>query len=290
LHKRNRLALMMIILFFVFSIGQAYGLSEISLSARYICHVEQNVQGNGFFNSYVKNYVPNMSLSNIAHGSGGYDHESKLDSRNGAKYDETNAEYTLVTDIGTTLIESMDFAYAPISMQISKYSRPIAFQSKGSEATEVKNYRSGISMNARFNYADTLSKNLSGELYWKRVDNIDTEDYFQSTLDDESRTKLNFEAAFSGSGHVGAVDSEGISQGTELLIDEDYRGTYYITKNMSHNEVYTLKRLTDEWLPCCSGGFSDMNVLDKKPFKSATGVFDCTCYVAPTSAEFPRVY
>ncbi|MDQ1283136.1 MAG: hypothetical protein QG666_926, partial [Euryarchaeota archaeon] len=38
------------------------------------------------------------------------------------------------------------------------------------------------------------------------------------------------------------------------------------------------------------GGFSDMNVLDKKPFKSATGVFDCTCYVAPTIAEFPRVY
>lgn len=290
MHKRNGHILIMVILFSVFFIGQAYGLSEISLSTRHIFHVDQDVQGNGFFNSYVKTDVPNLSLSNMAHGSGSFDHESKIDSRNGAKYDETNDEYSLVTDRGTTLIESTDFAYAPISMQMGQYSRPISFQSKGSEETCVKNYYSGISMNARFNYADTLSKNLSGELYWKLVDNLDTSDFSQSTLDVESRTKLNFEAAFSGSGHVGAVDSEGISQGTELLIDEDYRGTYYITKNMSHKEIYTLKRLTDDWLPCCSGGFSDMNVLDKKPFKSAAGVFDCTCYVAPTSAEFPRVY
>jgi hypothetical protein len=280
----------MIILFSVFFIGQAYGLAEISLSTRHIYHVDQDVQGNGFFNSYVKTDVPNLSLSNMAHGSGNIDHESKIDSRNGAKYDETNDEYSLVTDRGTTLIESLDFAYAPISMQMGQYSRPISFQSKGSEETRVKNYYSGISMNARFNYADTLSKNLSGELYWKLVDNLDTSDVSVSNLDVESKTKLNFEAAFSGNGHVSAVDSKKVSQETELLIDEDYRGTYYITKNVSHNEVITLKRSTDDWLPCCSGGFSDMNILDKKPFKSATGIFDCNCYIAPTSAEFPRVY
>ena len=37
-------------------------------------------------------------------------------------------------------------------------------------------------------------------------------------------------------------------------------------------------------------GFADMQLLDKKAFKSATGVFDCTCFKAPTVAQFPRVY
>jgi len=289
LHTSKRLILI-IIMFSIFCVGMACSLSEISLSMRHIYHLDQDVQGNGFFNTYSKTDVTNLSVSNIAHGSGSFDHASNIDSRNGVKYDDTNDEYSLVTDRGTALIESTDFAYAPVSMQMGHYSRPISFQSKGSEETCVNNYYSGISMNARFSYADTLSKNLSGELYWKRVDNIDTSDYSLSNLDVESRTKLNFEAAFSGSGHVGVLDSKRISQNTEVLIDEDYRGTYYITKNMSHNEIYTLKRLTDDWLPCCSSGFSDMNILDKKPFKSATGIFDCTCFVAPNNAEFPRVY
>ena len=32
--------------------------------------------------------------------------------------------------------------------------------------------------------------------------------------------------------------------------------------------------------------FADMQLLDK----AATGVFDCTCFKAPTVAQFPRVY
>jgi len=280
----------MIVIVSIIFAAEAYGLSTTSLSTRHIYHLDQDVQGNGFFNTYAKADVPNLSLSNMAHGSGSFDHSSRLDSRNGANYDETNDGYTMVDDRGTTLIESTDYSYAPISMQMGQYFRPISFQSKGSEDTLIENYYSGISMNAMFSYADTLSKNLSGELYWKRVDNIDTSDDSESNLDMKSRTNLNFEAAFSGSGHISALDSNRRSQETEVLIDEDYRGTYYITKNMSHSETYTLKRLTDDWLPCCSGGFSDMNILDKKPFKSATGIFDCTCFAAPNNAEFPRVY
>jgi hypothetical protein len=53
---------------------------------------------------------------------------------------------------------------------------------------------------------------------------------------------------------------------------------------------YYLKLTRDDWLPCCFGGFDSMNYLDKKPFKSAAGVFDCTCFRAPTQAQFPRIY
>jgi hypothetical protein len=43
-------------------------------------------------------------------------------------------------------------------------------------------------------------------------------------------------------------------------------------------------------LPICFGGFADMNYGNKMPFQSATGVFDCTGFKAPTQAQFPRVY
>ena len=143
-------------------------------------------------------------------------------------------------------------------MQLGRYSLPIEFQSKGAEETCLKNYVSGISMNARFNYVDTLSKNLSAELYWKYTN---VTDEFESNLESQAKTNLNLEASFSGSGHVGVLDTSRDQKNADILIDEDYRGTYYLTKNMSHEVKYKLTRQIDDWLPCCSGGFADMNAL-----------------------------
>jgi len=44
------------------------------------------------------------------------------------------------------------------------------------------------------------------------------------------------------------------------------------------------------WIPTVFSGYDDMQPLDKMAFKSATGVFDCTCFKGPTVAQFPRVY
>jgi hypothetical protein len=263
------------------------GQTEDSIESNYIYNMDQNVKGDGFFNAYLSTEVNNLSLSNTAHGSGSYDYESKLDSRNGVNFDTKKNEYSIVSDRGTAFIESTDFSYSPSRMQLGKYSLPIAFRSKGAEETCLKNYISGISMNARFNYVDTLSKNLSSGLYWKY---INVTDGFESTLESQTRTDLNLEASFSGSGHVGVLDMSRDRRNVDILIDEDYKGTYYLTKNMSHEAKYRLTRQTEDWLPCCSGGFVDMNVLDKKTFKSATGVFDCTCFKAADEAQFPRVY
>jgi hypothetical protein len=43
-------------------------------------------------------------------------------------------------------------------------------------------------------------------------------------------------------------------------------------------------------IPIYFSGFSDINYGNVKPFKSATGVFDFTCFTTPTQAQFPRVY
>lgn len=285
--KAIRMALIALISFCMISVGLAFGQAETSSTSGHIYHMEQKVQGNGFFSTYQDADVKNLSLDNTAHGSGSYDIESNLDMRDGVKYNEAIDSYTATADRGTTLIESVDFTYAPMTMQMGKFSHPIAFRSKGAELTCLKNFVSGVSMNAKFSQVDTLSKNLSSELYWKFSSSTDES---QSSYESKDRTRLNFEAAFSGQGHVGVLDNGRDPHAGDILIDEDYSGTYYITKNMSFNNSYTRKQEVDEWLPCCSGGFGDMNAMDRKPFKSGAGIFDCTCFKTPTEAQFQRVY
>ena len=282
-----RTAFLAAIPFFLIFASIVCGQPEISLQSNFIYHMDQNVKGNGFFNAYQNSGVTNLSLSNTAHGSGSYNHELKLDSRNGIKFDTDRDEYTTSSDRGTVMTESTDFSYSPSMTRLGKYSRPIAFQSKGAEETCLRNFISGTSMNAMLNYADTISKNLSAELYWRYTNATDE---FTSNLMGQTKTDLNLEASFSGSGHIGVLDASQVGKNPKILIDEDYRGTYYLIKNMSQEAEYKLTRQKDDWLPCCSGGFADMNVLDQKPIKSATGIFDCTCLKAPNKAEFQWTY
>ncbi len=279
--KKSRLTLS--ILFSMVLIGMACCQTETSREVRYIYEMDQKVDGNGFYNSYQSLDVKSLTLNNNAHGSGSLYTESTQNARNGTKYDEKSDLYTDINDRGIVLKESVDFSYAPTNMQIGNI--PIKFQSKGAEQTCLLNNASSVSMNAAFSYADTLSKNLSAELYWKSVS---SNDIFTSSESKEARTNLNFEAAFSGMGHVGAQDKPLKKGDSEILLDEDYRGTYYITKNLTHSYKFELTREADDWLPCCSGGFSDMTAADKKPFKSAAGIFDCTCFKVQDKAEFQR--
>jgi hypothetical protein len=69
-----------------------------------------------------------------------------------------------------------------------------------------------------------------------------------------------------------------------IELDENYIGSYNIKKNMN---LYTYSddiEKEDSWLPCCSGGFSDMNYEDANAIKSASDVFDCTCFKVPGEA------
>lgn len=77
---------------------------------------------------------------------------------------------------------------------------------------------------------------------------------------------------------------EEISEG-----DERYVGEFNISRYMITNTSHILIGEEDGFLPCCMGGFEDLNALDKRQFKSASGIFDCTCFEVPKEAEFSRV-
>ena len=70
--------------------------------------------------------------------------------------------------------------------------------------------------------------------------------------------------------------------------DERFVGVYDIVKNIRMKSRFDSIKKVDEWLPCCSGGFFSMNPVDQKTLKSAKGVFDCSCFVVPTKAQFQR--
>lgn len=71
--------------------------------------------------------------------------------------------------------------------------------------------------------------------------------------------------------------------------DERFVGIYDIVKNIRMKSRFDLARNDDFWLPCCSGGWNDMRLPDKKDFGASTkGVFDCTCYNVPSTAQFQR--
>jgi len=49
-----------------------------------------------------------------------------------------------------------------------------------------------------------------------------------------------------------------------IELDEDYVGNYHIKKNMNLYTYSDDDLREDPWLPCCSGGFSDMNYEERK--------------------------
>lgn len=79
------------------------------------------------------------------------------------------------------------------------------------------------------------------------------------------------------------VDNEIQNEG-----DERYVGVFDIVKNMRMKSRFETIKKEDDWMPCCSGGFAGMNPLDQRAFKSAIGVFDCTCFTVPAEAQYPR--
>jgi hypothetical protein len=226
---------------------------------------------------------------------------------------KTHNVYSDYNDIMENCIqfkEDVSMVYAPMRIAVGTgyyAANPLDYSSLLKEKTWVKNYRAGTSMHHEVEYAHALDKEL--ELVVKEK--------FNYTYDPETigvgytQMKVN-EDMTDGKAHIGVLQASEnfanlntISQqpgGTignmhmsawrnpAIEIDEDYWGTYHIEKNMTLEVPYHLIQKKEDWLPCCFGGFADMNTLDKKAFKSATGVFDCTCFKAPTQAQFPRVY
>jgi hypothetical protein len=277
---------------------------------------EQNVSGTGFFTGYKYAQMPNalgtegrlfegVEAKNKAHGSGKIDTDLNIYAEssyinktwiNGA-YDE-DGEIIDEEDEATSFVqmkEDSKMTYSPLVMGIGSgyYSlNPVVFNSLLKEEDWIKN-RDGLnSLYHRVDQAHTLNKVLDAQ-------------------SDATTNTMNIEEDLvGGRAHFGVLHLAGIpvDEGPEedsdevqilglamkdwkkplIELDEDYVGSFRIKKNMNLYTYSEEKEEEDSWLPCCSSEFSDMNYADAKAFKSARGVFDCTCFTVPDQAQFAR--
>jgi hypothetical protein len=274
---------------------------------------EQSVQGNGYFMTYMYAKSGNIAFKNYAHGSGSINNEATLTYQNMST--KTHNNYADYNDFYQNCIQFKEdnaMVYAPMRIAVGNgyyAANPLDYSSLLKEKTWAKNYRAGTSMHHEVEYAHALDKEL--DLTLKEKVNYTWDPVVEGT----GYTQLKVvEDVTDGKAHIGVLQAstDTISKigylnpdltdaryagmknsawrNPAVEIDEDYWGTYHIEKNMTLEVPYYKKTALDDWLPCCSGGFDFMTYADKKAFKSATGVFDCTCFKAPTQAQFPRIY
>jgi hypothetical protein len=269
---------------------------------------EQSVQGNGYFVTYLYAKAGAVEVKNYAHGSGSLNSEATLTYQNLDR--KTHNVYSDYNDFAQDCIqfkEDVAMVYAPMKIAVGNgyyAANPLDYSSLLKEKTWVKNYLAGTSMHHEVEYAHALDKEL--EIVAKDKTNMTWDPELESV--GYTQMKIN-EDVTDGKAHIGVLQAnenyanlmvgdldnaflgrKSAWKNPSIEIDEDYWGTYHIEKNMTLEVPYHLIQKRDDWLPCCFGGFTDMNLIDKKAFKSATGVFDCTCFKVPTVAQFPRTY
>lgn len=280
--------------FIISAILAGIAVGQITYSSNFFYETNQRITGEGFFSSYHEIATYPIDLSKRGYGSGSYNDESTIIDQNGVK---RNGEDYVSTANNISYTETVDFAYGEKTLNLGKSFSSAPIRTLEKDETRIKNYEEGISMDALFDSASVLSKDLSTNMYWSSGESGTKDDPTEEySLEQNGLTNLNVAASFTGKGHIGALvtndtSPKGINHNANVatLIDEDYLGTYALSKNMLHefNNKYT--REIDEELPCCFGGWEDMNYYDTKGMRSAKSLFDCTCYKIQKTAQFPEL-
>lgn len=289
----------------ILSIGLCVG-DNISSQLRYAYDSNQSVEGNGFANSYSLISTDYLHIRNVAHGSGSYSQKSAVRSLRRIQNDasSTGSSNTSNSDIISEirLDQVTDATYSPENLSIGKNSRTLSFMSKWSEDTSIKNAKIGASLGGNIDHATTMGNDVSTKLYsytdyWDADYWEDWDDYgemFQALSDsyiNESiqSAELKMGSDFTGNARFYAVKAIDSPKSARVLIDENYLGTFSLMKNMALSDRRFRNAHDEGWLPCCSGGWSTMDIDDRRGHgSSANGIFDCTCFKAPASAQFQR--
>jgi hypothetical protein len=308
----------LLIFFVIAGIATADYYSNKSLTL----NIEQSVKGDGYFMNYKSVRMPNameasgetsngVEAKDYAHGSGQMDLESLLSAESsnlteGAAEDSPAMDYTEALSL-IQMTEDSKLTYRPMSMGIGSgfYNlHPINFNSLLKERTWIKNRGGASSMENMIEYAHALDKQLE----------VKISDFVYE--EDPSITMMNVSQNLTnGRAHIGVLqaDPDAIeesvitpsaedTESTEIeiiplaksawrkplvYVDEDYFGSLHIEKRMNLTSILDTTTEDDYWLPCCYGGYQDMNKMDLTN-RGTDGVFDCSCFKVPNRAQFPK--
>ena len=246
---------------------------------------EQDVEGDGYVMVYQKVNTETLQLKNYMHGSGTMDAATLIYSNQSTKSYYPQDINTGVYQKSKTanrgnisFLEQNEMVYAPVAMAYGTgwYARnPIVYNSKLKEKTVGKSYQEGVSMHHQIEYASAFVKDLAVDLQCK-----DPISYTANPEDGYGLARMRIdEHVTEGAIHVGQLLTDPSKQhGWKyplIEIDENYVGTFKLTKNMEISVIKGKSSLRKDWLSCCFGGYDGMDDEDK--LWGEKEIFDCTC-------------
>jgi hypothetical protein len=276
---------------------------------------EQDVEGQGFVMVYQKVNTESLQLKNYLHGSGTMDGATLIYSNQSSVSGDYHDQNKLwdgyektCSYLGNcnpmkddcvwkkphaeniTLLEQNEMTYSPVAMAYGTgfYAKnPIVFNSKLKERTEGKNYGGScesevVSMVHQIEYASAFKKDIGVTL--KNIDKWPPKGYSLSPKKGSSLTKMKIEEEVTeGTVHIGQLMAKldqdcksGDAWKNPLVeIDENYIGSFKITKNMEICTSCEGDKPRKDWLSCCIGGYGNMEDYDKRWGEEE--IFDCTC-------------
>ena len=273
-------------------------MDTITVIQNYIYADEQAVAGTGFtnINNNFATIDPadmsqNLDLRVLRSGTGTYSHNSTTSVQNNTLW--TYSGEFAGNSQNITAKDDTNAVYSEMNYQFPGSFRTKAVRSLWKEQTYSKNHVGIISMNSLFDYAKKLDTETTTTL------NSDVYNYegFIEAGNSTIGSSMDINSRFDGSAHLGVTLNDvrggigGIANfkaDSTALMDEDYRGSFNLSKKMAVNIVKTADYADNDqnyegyeyedypWLPClCNTGWNDMAIHDTR-YHSAKGFFDCT--------------
>ena len=158
-------------------------------------------------------------------------------------------------------------------------SHPVAIGLGIGSRTQLANANSATSMNHEIGFA----QEVSGKTEYAVSSTSSRSDY--ENINTATTHMQIDETVTSGKVHIGVLsgsDSSASKSGNPMInawknpaieIEEEYIGTYHISKNFTLNNSYSEKRALDGWLSCCGARYDIY--LPEPVFISADDVFNC---------------
>jgi len=202
---------------------------------------------------------------------------------NGEGYAAENSSYnnSSISFVGQNKVIS-----SPVDLSVgSGYysSHPVAIGLGVGSRTQLANANSGTSMSHEIGFA----QEVSGKTEYAVSSTSSRGDY--ENINTATTHMQIDETVTSGKVHIGVLSGSDSSAGKSgnrgtdpminawknpaIEIEEEYIGTYHISKNFTLNNSYSEKRALDGWLSCCGGNYA---IYPPEPvFISADDVFNC---------------
>jgi hypothetical protein len=177
-----------------------------------------------------------------------------------------------------TLISQNKITSVPVDLSIgSGYysSHPIAVGAGIGSRTELANANSATSMSHEVGFA----QEISGKREYA-VSSRSSQGEYDSISSDTTQMQID-ETVTSGKVNIGVLSGDGSAgypmssawKNPAIEIEEEYIGTYHISKNFAINNSYSKRSFADGWLNCCGGSYDIY--LPKPMLISADDVFNC---------------